>query len=366
MSSEHKLIRNNSGAAYVLALVTLLVGSILALAMLRASAGYYLAEQTRFEKRAATNLAEAGVDYALWQVHCKRAHLPYSCDVTLANGSFHVEVSDDGTREQSSMRIVSRGTSNGQTCTVRRTTLGPLPYQYCWCENVGVDDGDILLSSGAGCGIRSNGKIKVTNAATQITNGGWSYTVFEGAGTVTPGYTSTPKIRFPAIDTAYYASIAAHVFGSPGSPTSVSVGGLSGSGGVVLVYGDIDWMQGITYTGVWTVVATDDITLGCPIVAADSDSYLALVAGGNINIYTSDSVQSDRLDAVVYAPQHNINLRGNQYGLGIRDNDITINGAMACNDFTTSGDGGSLVVRMNWDPRLTVYVLRDRLKMPGL
>lgn len=335
--------------------------------MLRASGGYYLTEQTRYEKRSATNLAEAGLEYAFWQVHCKQAALPYSADVTLGNGSFHVEITDDGSRDRSSMLVTSRGACNGQSCTIKRVTLGPVPYQYCWCENVGADDGDILLTSGTGRGIRSNGKIKLGNAATSITNGGWANTVFEGNGTISPKNTYTPKIRFPAIDLSYYASIATRTYGSSASPVSVTINNamLQGAGGVIFVYGDVWWAQNVSYTGNWTIIATDDIDVGTPIVAGNSNSYLALIAYDNIGLYTSGSSASDRIDAVLYAPNGQINIYGSHYGLS-KDNDIYINGSMACDDFATSGDGGALSINMTYDSRLTHYVLRDKLKLPGL
>lgn len=359
-------MRSQQGAAYVLALVTLLVGSILAFALLRAAGVQYLAEQTRSQKRAARNMAEAGIDYAFWKVHCKCAGLPYSADVTLSTGSFHVDVTDDGSRDSSSMLIVSKGTSGRHTCTIKKVALGPLPYQYCWCESSAVDDGDILLASGSGRGIRSNGKVKLSHAFTSLTNGGWAATVFEGTGTVSPKYTSTPPVRFPDIDFAYYASIANYTFGSPSKPTTLSItSGMQSGGGVVLVYGDITNIQGISYVGNWTVIATHDITVTCPVMASDSNSYLTLIAGHNINISTSGSFASDRLDAVVYAPSGVISLRGDHY-LIYKDNDLYINGALAANDISTSGDGASLVVHLAWDQRLTTYVLRDKLRMPGL
>jgi hypothetical protein len=277
-------------------------------------------------------------------------------------------VTDDGSRERSSMLITSRGTCTGQTITVKRVVLGPVPYEYCWCENAAVNDGDILLASGTGRGIRSNGAITLTNASTNIPTGGWAYSTFAGAGVVAPKYTYTPKIRFPDIDLSYYASIATGTFGSPTDTVDVNLTSMnfSGGGGVIFVYGNVNSVQSTSYNGNWIVVATHDINMGCPFSASNSNSYLALIAGNNISISTSGSSASDRLDAVVYAPIGQINLYGSHYFYTIKDNDIYINGSMACNSFSTSGDGAALTVHMTYDSRLTLYVLRDRLKLPGL
>ena len=101
------LLAGKTGAAYVLALVTLLVGMTLALAMIRSSSSSFYAENSRYRKRAALNIAEAGADCAYWQVHWNNQRLPYSADVSLGSGSFHVDATDDGSRQLSTMKIVT-------------------------------------------------------------------------------------------------------------------------------------------------------------------------------------------------------------------------------------------------------------------
>jgi hypothetical protein len=127
--------------------------------MLRATSGYFIAENSRDKKRAAVNLADAGIDYAFWQIHYNGAHLPYSATVTLATGTFQVSAADDGSRDRSTMLITSTGTAGSHSYAIRRVTLGPLPYHYVYCENRSILDSNTLTSPGSGRGMRANGSI---------------------------------------------------------------------------------------------------------------------------------------------------------------------------------------------------------------
>ncbi len=104
----------------MIALVTLLVGSTLSLALLRASLGQFTSESSRQKKQAAADLAEAGIDYAHWQVVSKDQALPYSADITLNTGSFHVDAVDDSARQQDAVLITATGTVGNCSHTMKR------------------------------------------------------------------------------------------------------------------------------------------------------------------------------------------------------------------------------------------------------
>lgn len=130
ISSNHSrkgpsVIGSRSGAAYVLALTTLVVGITFALAMLQSSGSYFLTERSQGCKQMAADMAEAGIDYAFLQVNKHGTSVPYDFPtVSLASGSFHVSVSDiPGT---ATMLITSTGMVKGSSYTMCRVTKGAM------------------------------------------------------------------------------------------------------------------------------------------------------------------------------------------------------------------------------------------------
>jgi hypothetical protein len=265
----------------VLALVTVLVGTVLALAMLQAGNSYYLGESSRSKKRAAMNLAQAGVEYAYWQVHYKAASLPYSADVTLATGSFHVEATDDGARDRSTMLITATGACGGHSYTIKRVTLGLLPYHYAWCETGKITIGNEIDCQSQSRAMRANDDITLNSIWNNINQGVWSTGTVTAGGSVWPRYPSSPPIAFPEIDYGYYASIATTTYGSNTTFTSLSYP----SDGVVYVNGNatISLTTG-KYRGAVTVVATGNIVITGNLTYYDVNSYLALVTDHTITV----------------------------------------------------------------------------------
>lgn len=124
-SKRFVLKGNRSGAAYILALTTLVVGVTFALAMLQSSGSYFLTERSQGWKQMAAEMAEAGVDYAFTQVNRHGQSVPFTFPrVNLASGSFLVTVSDiPGT---ATMLITSTGTVGNTSYTMRRVTKGAM------------------------------------------------------------------------------------------------------------------------------------------------------------------------------------------------------------------------------------------------
>lgn len=114
---------NRSGAAYVLALTTLVVGVTFALTMLQSSGSYFLTERSRNRKQMAMDMAEAGIDYAYIQVNNRGQSVPCAWPaVNLASGRFVVTATDiPGT---ATMLLTSTGTVNGVSYTIKRVTKG--------------------------------------------------------------------------------------------------------------------------------------------------------------------------------------------------------------------------------------------------
>lgn len=330
-----------------MALVTMLVGTVLALAMLRAGNSYFLGEDSRTRKRAAMTMAQAGVDYAYWQVHYQGQPLPYSADVTLTSGSFHVEATDDGNRDRSTMLITSTGTCGRHSYVLKRVTLGLLPYHYAWCENRRISIGNPITSTSMTRGLRTNDDVSLTSFYNNITTGLWSTQAISAWGTAGPRYSFGPPIAFPDINYANYASIANNVYYG-----DVWFGSLSySSDGVVFVHGSatINLTNG-KYRGAVTVVATGNITVRTSVGPYDSSSYLALITNKTITIQTSAST----IVSALYAHKSDSTARVVIQGT------MTVIGTISADDISTDHP-----VDVRRDSGLDLDVMR-RLKLPGL
>lgn len=337
----------NRGAAYILAITTMLVGMTLALAALRASSGCFLSEDSRCKKQAAQNLAEAGVDYAFWQVHYNGAQLPFSADVTLDTGIFHVEAVDDGNRDRSTMRITSTGTYRGVSKKIVRVALGLLPYDYAWCENSDVSDWDAINISGSGKGMRANGSIYLYNTASSI-SGGWATSTISGP--VSPKYANSPSILFPDVDYNSLQSAATVVYYGYVTLTSANLQ-LASGGALIYVIGNVS-IQG-DYVGTYTVVSTGEVVISGDLkrkISTDTNSAMGIIAGNKIQLNSG----AHTVQAILYAHTSGnygqVNIVGGQ----------TVVGSIAGDDFITNGP-----VQASIDPKITLSKLRQ-LHMPGL
>lgn len=340
---------SRSGSAYVLALVTLLTGTILALTMLRSGSASFIAEDSRTKKMAAAGLAEAGIDYAYWQVHYKGANLPYSANINLAHGSFSVQATDDGSHDPSTMLITSTGTSGKHSHTIKRVMLGLLPYRYSWCENMEINTDKRVSVIGSG-GLRANGRITLSNNNNNITTGAWATGNINNSGTVTPKYPGSPPIRFPDIDFSYYDSIATWK-----AYSNIVILNLWG-GGILLVNGNIN-INGL-YTGVYTIIATGNIVVSAPLLASGPGSYLALITDETIDIQPLALT----VDAIMYARKGGAGrfVPGNGSGEIKIHGATTINGCMFADRITNDN-----TVTINRPSNLNLSLMRQ-LRLPGL
>jgi hypothetical protein len=334
------------GAAYVVALATLLMGMILGLAVLRFAGGRFFLEDSQRRRQTAFNLAEAGVDYAFWRLHFDGAHLPLSETVTLSTGTFQVNAVDDGARDRSTVLVTSTGIAGRDRYTLRRVILGLLPYEYAQCENSSLVDDNANISTGAGRGFRANGEIRLSSGSNNVTTGAWATTNIVCSGTVTPRYPNSPPIRFPNIDLDYYYYTAANYiywYDVEFNPIS-----FPGNKGVVLVFGKVR-IRG-SYNGTYTVVATDDVSINANLTPANPSSRLAIVATKKITIEAT----ATNVEAILYC--HNSAGTGVINVKGV----TTIKGSVSADDMTTDK-----TVTFNPDPSIDLTVLR-KLYLPGL
>ncbi|MCE5321931.1 hypothetical protein LLG46_01290 [bacterium] len=345
MKASPYLYKRRHGAAYLLALTTLLVGITLGLAMLRSSESQYITQVSRQKKQAAADLAEAGVDYAYWKVHYQGEKLPYTTDVDTTSGTIHIVATDDGARETSLMLVTSTGTYGNCKHTIKRIVQGLLPYHYALCVKKSIIEGDAIINNNGYGGVRTNGQIWLTNYGTTMTSGAWAASSITANGAATPRYPNSPAIAFPSIDLSYYYSIASRVYWN-NTNINFPIYGLSG--GVIYVMGQA-YVSG-TYTGTYTLVATDDIIVTGSLSSANSSSFLALITLDKITINNS----SGYVSALLYS--HNSLSTG---GIDIRGYP-TIYGSASADEFATE-----YTSVINGNSLLTIDVMRQ-LKLPGL
>ncbi|MGQ9580413.1 MAG: hypothetical protein ACUVT8_05630 [Armatimonadota bacterium] len=343
--SGKALSGNKRGAAYVIALTTLLVGVTLGLAMLRSAGGSFFQADSQRRCQVAYNLAEAGVDYVFWRLHCDGAHIPLNEVVTLATGSVQVTATDDGNRDPSTVFVTSVGTAGRDKFTMRRVILGLLPYEYARCENSSIVDGDANISNGTGRGLRANGEIKLDSTSNNVSTGAWATSNITCKGKVIPKYPDGPPVRFPNIDLVYYYSIATNVYWDEVVFDPIWY---PGGEAVVLVFGKV-WIKG-AYNGRYTIIATDDVSVYGDLTRASPNSRLAIIATKKIKIEAGASY----VEGVFYC--HNVFNTGAIEVKGV----TTIKGSVSADTISTDK-----TTTFTPDPSIDIYTLRQ-LRLPGL
>ncbi len=340
---------NKGGAVYVIALAAMVVGISFAVAMLGSSGTLYIGEQSRSRSQAAADVAEAGVDYAYWQIHYNAQKLPYSATVSLTTGSFSVSVSDNGAQTKSTMLITSTGTVGSHKNVIKRVDLGLLPYDYLWCEDTSVNTGQCVTASGSQGGIRSNSSINLSKNTTNVKCGAWAATTITTTGAITPQNPNSPAITYPSIDYNYYDSIANATYNWNSTFYGINT---SHSGYVVVVNGNVTislWSG--YYTGVCTIVATGNITIDGWLLPSDSTSHLALITTGQITADTS----AFWVQAIMYAHKSD-----NTAQIHLQASPVWVSGSLAADNVNTDNS-----ITLQPDTTCTLAVFRQ-LQMPGL
>jgi hypothetical protein len=344
-------LREERGAAYVLAITTLIVGLTLALALLRSANGLFISESGRVDVGQAKYAAEAGVDYAAWRVLTKHTALPYTADVTLTGKSFHVTAVDDSARAAHAVLITSVGTAAGTTYKRKRVveTVDPLPYDYVWCQSTNINSPQTTIVTTATRGIRANGTINMPSGGNDITEGTWATGSINTSGTVTPKCPNSASVTFPAIDNNHYR-FAANIYYN--SDHTFYDGQLSYAQPTLIFVEGIATLQCHNYTGMVTIVASGTIKQTVDIVAANQNSYLALIS--TVGFDTSNtSVHS--LQAVVYV--HNSTKTANARWRDI----MHFTGSVGMDTVTVAGVSATF----DTDFRVSHSILQQ-LQLPGL
>ncbi len=285
------------------------------------------ASRTKKETRA-FHLAEAGVDYAAWQLYNHPStSLPAAWSRSdLAGGTFTVVAEDYGGSDEAVI-VTSTGNSQGWTSQVKviGQFLGTTPSgQNPVFEHALFSDADLSLrgsfdvSGDAHC--NGNADVRGNPTITGELTAGGSISI-QGNPDIGGGATAgAPRIAMPTIDLEYYRSIA----------DTVLEGGYTFSGqthldGVTFVEGDAHINGSFSGTGV--IVVDGDAHINGNATVAEEDDEFAIVAAGNVRINGNW-----RIEGWVYA--HNMDVPSTFEGNGNAD----IVGGVAADIVSCSGN----------------------------
>ncbi|MFQ3549886.1 MAG: hypothetical protein SNJ70_09070 [Armatimonadota bacterium] len=365
-------LSSNAGAAYLISITALMMGMILALALLRTSNEYFFSEYKNIEKQGAKNLAEAGINYGFWCVHYNLKHPPYSQTVNTQTGSFQITIQDDGNRDPSTMLITSTGQYKGESVTLKRVVLGPLPYYYAWCENRSVQDGDRIIINGIIGGMRANGSINLTNNQTNVSTGGWATGSKFGAGVVNPLYTNYAPIRFPQIDLPYYTFLSPPHNGFLDLSDKLNATNYPSKKALICVNGDVK-IAG-QYDGIYTIVSNGTVDIRCPVRPQNQNSYLAVLSTDSIRIWASPGPpydnNNDIAEGIFYA-KNSTNTGTIYIYRYVGTGKSTIKGSIAADDIVTmrweygEPNYNPIILELWRDERINLSIIRD-LRLPGI
>lgn len=340
-------INNRRGAAYILALVTMLAGCVLALALLRAGHSRFLTEDSRTKKQAETHIAQAGIEYAYYMVHHQGRPLPFVADVTLESGSFHVEAVDNGAVDASTMLITSTGKTGASSgVTIKRVTLGLLPFHYTWCENASISSNNPIISTDSVRGFRTNSDVFLLSFNNNISSGVWSVGPIISLGYVNPRISGNPPIAFPDINFNYYRSAADYVYNSNTQVTSLN---FTYDTLIVINGNAVINLTQQKYRGVVTIVCSGDISVQSNLNPNDTNSYLSLISAKSITF------QSGSLSVTGAFYAHNSN---NSAYIQIKGQ-TTVTGTVAADDIVNDG-------KVNISRGSRSFDSLQRSRLPGL
>jgi len=347
--------RNRSherGAAYLLAITALMVGSVLALALLEAANGYFLAESSRKGVREARYMAEAGVDYTAWQLGENMVSVPYEANITLSTGSFSVTATDDSARDPGTVLITSIGYANGSTHTAKRVVRGRMPFDYGLYVSTGGGELKItkpIISTLAEPGVYSRYRVVFDHASTYVTTGAYSTETIEArvGATLSPSYPGFRGVAMPPVDLTKYSAIADEVYTVNKTFSSLSYSTPT----VILVYGTVA-INACTYSGRITIVSDDTIQLKGPVLPASDSDFLALISTKKVETMAAVA----QAHAIIYAWNAG-NTGEAKIGIGGAFNQV---GSISCNRLTVNSGACTLDRDPHWNRTVAI-----EMRMPG-
>jgi len=267
------------------------------------------ADRAKKETRA-FNLAEAGIDYAVWRLYNgDGSTLPVTWSRSdLEGGGFAVNVASyDGTAD--TVVLNSTGNSQGQVSIVK--VVGCFLRTEPDTQNPVFDhalfsDADLTLTGTFDLkgNVHSNGKVKCQGGPS--VDGDLSAVgpiTIQGSATITGSKTSgVPRVGMPTIDLAYYRSVATTVFTG-----DTTLSGTTTLDGVTFIDGNANISGQVQGTGV--IVVAGNVRVNGNVTLSSGDDEFAIVATGTVRINGNC-----RIEGWVYT--HNVDVPSEFLGQG--------------------------------------------------
>ena len=321
--------RCEGGFALLSAMIFLVVLLVLGASLVQTSVQELnVASRVRKEARA-LNLAEAGVDYAAWQLyHAPTTPLPATWTRDdLGTGAFTVVATqyfDGGAPVPNTVILESTGVSQGwnsQVKVVGRFLQNPGTHNAIF-DNALFSDAELRLGGTADVkgNVHANANIKFNGSP--LVDGDVSATgSISNKGTVTG--TRTPnasQVPMPTIDLEYYRSIADTIIDG-----DYNFNGDAELDGVTFIDGDCS--INATFHGKGVIVCSGQVTVnGSARLQSLEDDEMAIVAAGNVRCNGNC-----RIEGFVYT--HNLDVPAGFTGNGTAD----ILGGVAADVINISG-----------------------------
>jgi len=326
----------------------------MALATFEMGSAYFLAASSRGNKQAAIDLAEAGLDYAFWQVKNNHAVLPYTANVSLNTGAIQITAVDDSLDVPTGMLVTSTATRGAYSYTAMRVMSAQsdaleLPYAYLWCQDANISSSAAIHASGGSRGMRCNGNINLSNAGTSVSNGAWATGTITTTGSISPQYPGSIQLDLPQPSADYYRSIATETHAGGDTISSLQY---HGGAAVVYVSGSCTLSPSGSgkYNGVVTIYAEGVITIMGDLRPQNGSCHIAVISGTGMVVNTDGA----NLQAVLYASN------GGTGYISIVGN-ASITGCIAADSISTV----SSTITLNTDSSLDTPTLQA-LHLPGV
>ena len=281
LSDKLNTTKHDRGSAYLIALITLVVGLTLGLALLRAVGSAAAQSRRTIEVGNASHLADAGIAYGYWLYRYCSQSLPIE-EQTFSFGSGAVTVAVDAydALPNSAIKIDAAGTYRGTSVSRSRVVRKRCrPFEMALCSGSAIDQDNLTIQTGES---GQNGDMWVNGDIildTLSVNGD-----LDMAGLIlVPNKTVTGTERtragstyFPSISLSYYMQKASDVY--EGSTTLTAVN-FTTPYEVIFVNGSLSLQGPVSGTGLLVIAGNLDIVDNVEYTTPGSDKMCVLVSG---------------------------------------------------------------------------------------
>ncbi len=265
MSEPHRLRRGFILPAVVVIIFLL---TVVGLALLEMSRGEAVLVMKDAQYLKAFNLAEAGIERALWKMADEPEWAEGFTDAPLGDGTYSVTVTPLGSKWYmiTSTGIVGR---IGKTLMLRAKVSGGLwppafDYALFWGNPSGIPVSAVLKENvGIDGSVFCYGSLEIGNNASVTGGEVYSTGTVTGGGTYTVGEMPDPPPERLQFDTSYYDALIAQAAAQPKGNWKLTNGSeYALNGQTLLVNGDVDVANSSAVRGPGKIVATGNITFG--------------------------------------------------------------------------------------------------------